>query len=293
MWGSATTLTPASATSSATAALLVERGADRGSRNGWRWRRAGNRRARRWRAPRARTPLGSSVSSVWRSTGNPNSVASWRKKSVALSLASPSRCGQPPTRSAPASSASRSSARFAAPAAPVIGQPHSATIWTSITSATRRLTSSSASMLRSPCSCVVSAWLRTAREPVGGHQPSGALGALDDVRHVEQVPVGLHRQDRAHQVAGRVLDALGEEGLVEVGVGLDGGRRAAASRRGRRSSSSACGVIVARDGVDRLAGDPDVDDVTVDDRRALQDRGAHVCDDNDPVVVARSCIRVR
>ena len=61
-------------------------------------------------------------------------------------------------------------------------------------------------------------------EPVGGHQPGRPFGPLDDVGHVEQVPAGLHGEDRAHQVAGRVLDPLGEERLVEVGVGLDGGR---------------------------------------------------------------------
>ena len=60
-------------------------------------------------------------------------------------------------------------------------------------------------------------------EPVGGHQPRRPFRPFDDVGHVEQVPVGLHRQDRTHQVAGRVLDPLGEERLVEVGMGLDGG----------------------------------------------------------------------
>ena len=61
-----------------------------------------------------------------------------------------------------ASSASRSSARWSAASGPMTGQPHRATISRSMTSATRRRTSVSASMLRRPCSVVVSAWLRTA-----------------------------------------------------------------------------------------------------------------------------------
>ena len=117
-------------------------------------------------------------------------------------------------------------------------------------------------------------------EPVGGHQPRRPLRAFDDVGHVEQVPAGLHGEDRAHQVTGRILDPLGEEGLVEVGVGLDGGRQ-------QEMPFEVDGRVVrlwadgGRDGFDRLTGDLDVDDVAAEDRRALQDGGAHVCDDND------------
>ena len=95
-----------------------------------------------------------------------------------------------------------------------------------------------------------------------------------------------HREDRAHQVAGRILDALGEEGLVEVGVGLDGGRE---QKMGFEVDDRVArlGGDRGRNGLDRLSGDPDVDDVTAQDRRALQDGGAHVCDDNDTEVAVR------
>ena len=141
-------------------------------------------------------------------------------------------------------------------------------------------------MLRSPCSCVVSAWVRTAANPLRGHQPRRPFRPLDDVRHVEQVPVGLHREDRAHQVAGGILDALGEEGLVEMGVGFDGGGQQEMVRE-VDDRVARLGGDRRRDGLDRLAVDPDVDDVAADDRRALQDGGAHVCDDNDSEVAVR------
>ena len=56
----------------------------------------------------------------------------------------------------------RSGARVSMPAVPQIGQPASTTISMSMTSATRRRTSISDSTLRSPCSIVRSAWVRTA-----------------------------------------------------------------------------------------------------------------------------------
>ena len=60
-------------------------------------------------------------------------------------------------------------------------------------------------------------------EAVGRHQPGGALGSLDDRVDGQEVAAAPHRGDRAHQVAGRIGDRLGEEGLVEMGMGLDGG----------------------------------------------------------------------
>ena len=62
-------------------------------------------------------------------------------------------------------------------------------------------------------------------EAVARHQAGGTLGTLGDVRRRREVPTGGHRLDRSHQVAGRVLDALGEERLVEVGVWFDRGRQ--------------------------------------------------------------------
>ena len=75
-------------------------------------------RKRRDRRARRRS---SSVSSVCKSTPTPWSAAMARNVSVAA-RASPSRWGQPPTRSAPAPRASRRSARWSAPAVPVIGR---------------------------------------------------------------------------------------------------------------------------------------------------------------------------
>ena len=59
---------------------------------------------------------------------------------------------------------------------------------------------------------------------VGRHQPRRPLGSLGDVIDGRQMAVGRHRLDGAHQVAGGVDDAFGEERLVEVGVRFHGGR---------------------------------------------------------------------
>jgi hypothetical protein len=56
---------------------------------------------------------------------------------------------------------------------------------------------------------------------VGHHEPRGALGPLGDVLDGEALAVGVHGLDRAQEVALRVQDALGQEGLVEVGMRLD------------------------------------------------------------------------
>ena len=60
-------------------------------------------------------------------------------------------------------------------------------------------------------------------EAVARHQPGRPLGPLDGLGHGQLGPAGGHRLDRAEEVAGSVRQPLGEERLVEVGVGLDGG----------------------------------------------------------------------
>ena len=138
-------------------------------------------------------------------------------------LASPSRCGQPPTRSAPGLErlaeqrpVRRPGDAGHRPAAQRddLDVDH---VGDAALDLEQRLDAAQPVLLRR---VGVGA---DGGEPVGGHQPRRPFRPFDDVGHVEQMPVGLHRQDRAHQVAGRVLDALGEERLVEVGVGLDGG----------------------------------------------------------------------
>ena len=93
-------------------------------------------------------------------------------------------------------------------------------------------------------------------EAVGGHQPRRPLGPLDGLVDAQQVAAGHHRLDRPEQVAGRVRDQLGQERLVEVGVGLDGG--------GQQHVAVEVDDVVAghrthvADGADPLAADPHV-----------------------------------
>ncbi len=61
------------------------------------------------------------------------------------------------------------------------------------------------------------------REAVRRHQASGALGPVGCVRNGEQMAARAHRLDRTDEIAGRIVDDLGEECLVEVGMGF--GRR--------------------------------------------------------------------
>ena len=58
--------------------------------------------------------------------------------------------------------------------------------------------------------------------PVGRHQAHGALGSFDDVVDGDPVAHRDHRIDGAGEVARAVLDAFGEECLVEMGVRFDG-----------------------------------------------------------------------
>ena len=44
----------------------------------------------------------------------------------------------------------------------------------------------------------------------------------------------FHREDRAHQIAGGIVDALGEEGLVEMGVRLGERRQQQVAVVGKR-----------------------------------------------------------
>ena len=126
------------------------------------------------------------------------------------------------------------------------------------------------------------------RVPVGGHQPGGALGTLDDAGCVHHVPVRLHRADRAHQVAGRVVDDLGQERLVEVRMRLDSGGQqhvpgqVGDHRIGRR------GNLVA-DRADHTVDDEDFGHFSVGERRIREDGRGHVCDHNERIVIRRSC----
>ena len=53
---------------------------------------------------------------------------------------------------------------------------------------------------------------------VGGEQAGRTLGAFDGVGEGDGVAGQLHGHDRAEEIAGGILDALGQEGLVEMGV---------------------------------------------------------------------------
>ena len=94
---------------------------------------------------------------------------------------SSSRCGHPPTRSAPAAIASRSSARWSAPPLPVTGQPHERddldrrSRRRAVAHLGERLDAAQAVLERD---VGVGAHRDVA---VARHQPGGALGPLDDV----------------------------------------------------------------------------------------------------------------
>ena len=62
-------------------------------------------------------------------------------------------------------------------------------------------------------------------EAVGGEQAGRPLGPLDRVLDAQLLAGGDHCLHCTEQVAGAIRDALGEEGLVEVGVRLHRGRR--------------------------------------------------------------------
>ena len=158
---------------------------------------------------------------------HPDPSAVCRKTSVASAdRASPSRCGQPPTRSAPASSASRSSARWSAPSGPMTGQPHRATISSvddvgdAPADLGQRLDAAQTVLRRG-----VGVACGRPVKPLAAISRAARSARSIDLVDVEEVPVRAHRVDRPHQVAGRVLDPLGEERLVEVGVRLDRGRQ--------------------------------------------------------------------
>ncbi len=65
------------------------------------------------------------------------------------------------------------------------------------------------------------------------HQSGRPLGPFGDVVDRRQMTARRHRLDRTHQIARRIGDAFGQERLVEVGVRLDRGRQRAADRRDR------------------------------------------------------------
>ena len=65
------------------------------------------------------------------------------------------------------------------------------------------------------------------------HQSRRPLGPFGDVGDRGQVTARRHRLDRTHQIARRIGDPLGQERLVEVGVRLDRRRQRAVDRRDR------------------------------------------------------------
>ena len=69
---------------------------------------------------------------------------------------------------------------------------------------------------------------------VAGHETRRSLRAFDDVLDAEQVAVGPHRLDRAHQVTVGVRDLLGQECLVEMRVWFDRRRRQQVAREVER-----------------------------------------------------------
>ena len=108
----------------------------------------------------------------------------------------------------------------------------------------------------SPLPQVTSTCVRIAVQPLAASSRAARSARSMVSSRVIEVGGRLHRQDRAHQVAGRVVDTLGEERLVEVGVRLGErrqqqwpGRRPSRARpasttvdvaRRRRPSSAAC-----------------------------------------------------
>ena len=197
------------------------------------------RRARAWRARRARWRSGRAsrrcadrrgARGRWRSAAARRWRSRCRRHRCTPRGAGSRRPGRPRRRAR-----RRAGCAGSRRPGPVTGHDESATISTSITSATRRLTSTSASMLSSRFSsggvgvrahgaeavAAISRAARSARSIV-----SATLVRWRD---------GLHRLDRAVQVAGLVDHELGEERLVEVGVGLDRRRQQHVAGRDRRS----------------------------------------------------------
>ena len=83
-------------------------------------------------------------------------------------------------------------------------------------------------------------------EPVGGHHPGRPLGPGQGLVRAEPVADGLHRPDRPHQVAGLVGHDVGQEGLVEMGMGFDRRRREDEARQiDGRSIPRAAGLAPA------------------------------------------------
>jgi len=57
---------------------------------------------------------------------------------------------------------------------------------------------------------------------VPGHHACRPLGSLDRLVDVDEMPGRPHCRDGADQIAGLVVDPFGQEGLVEMGMRLDG-----------------------------------------------------------------------
>ena len=108
------------------------------------------------------------------------------------------------------------------------------------------------------------------RHAVGDQHPHRLLGPPGDVLEGERRPVGPPRHDGAEEVAGRVRHPIGRQRLVEVGVGLGGGGQQHVPRQIDARSHRRRGVQPGRHGGDQLALDADVGPRPIGQRGPLQ-----------------------
>ncbi len=178
---------------------------------------------------------------------------------------SSSRWGHPPTRSAPAANASRSSARWSAPA----GSDHGAAGQRDDLDVDHV---GDAAPDLDECEGVHQPAVHGGvgvgphgDVAVRGHQPCRSFCPLDDVVRVDLAVEADHGIDGAAEIAGDVLGPFGEERLVEMGMGLDGGRQ------------EQLAVEIDRDVSGRRDPRADLGDHTVDDEHVGQDITRLVC----------------
>ena len=201
---------------------------------------------------------GFSVSSVCRSIGSPASAAIVSKLSLA-------RCGirlevraAADRRRCPGRSPRAAALADLAPASPIDGHAHSATTWISTRSRSRSRTSISASTEVSRAGQREVDVGADRGAAVGRQQPRGALGALDRVVERDRVASAFHRQDRAHQIAGRVRRRARRgtpcrDGRAARRTPAAGGSRRRPEPRGGRAAGSHEGRTGDRAALDRLA----------------------------------------
>ena len=174
-----------------------------------------------------------------RSIGRPASAASSRSVLAWRHRGQASRCGQPPTTSAPAAMASRSRARWSAPAAPVTGQRrqrHDLDV-DQVAVAAPGLAPSASTRADADVGGHVDVGADR-RHAVGDQHAGRPLGPLGDVVDGQRVAGcachGLDGAERGRPCGLTMRSAV--KRLVEVGVGLGRSRQHAGSRRGRRPS---------------------------------------------------------